>query len=331
MSAPRTYAELKAALHEAGCFDYAPRRAVAALGVSLATSGGLFVLSSRLPLWAAAPVFALASVLFYRIGFLMHDAAHGGFAASPEANRRFADLTSGVLGEFVSGWRHGHDRHHGFPNVRTRDGDQSERWDPTLRYRHRTAAAAGLFLLSRYKGLTVPKSMALLGLRDGFYCRAYRPERLRRELLGSLLGLSMQVAVAVALWGGWGVLAVLIHWHIGLVYLNAVFAGNHYDLLAPTEAEAKAMGFLALQARTTRNYAPGPVVHFFCGGLEYQLEHHLFPTLPRHQLARASAWVRACCEANGLPYEVLPFMACMGRVVDFHMESPRAESAPRAA
>src|SRR5205085_2174133 len=117
--------------------------------------------------------------------------------------RIFAAITAGILGEFVSGWRHGHDKHHAAPNVRGVDGDQSERWDPDRRFASAWTAAPNLLLLSRYKGRWLPKSLLLLGLRDGFYCHHFHPDRFKRELAGVLCGLTLQLAVFGWLFGAW--------------------------------------------------------------------------------------------------------------------------------
>ncbi len=323
-STPRTWDELRRAVDDAGCFETAPMASVASYVLHVVLSALTFWASANGPAWAAVPLFVLASFLFYRLGWIMHDAAHGGVFASAEANRRFAALVAGTLGEFPSGWRYGHNRHHAAPNVRGRDMDQSERWDPERRYRTRLGAFVGVLLLSRFRGNYLPKTMILVGLRDGYFCLRHHRANFSRELTGSLLGLGAQLAWLTVLFGAWSPLLLLAHTTIGLLYLNTVFAGNHYDLDSFDEGDAREIPFAELQVRTTRNYPDGPVARFVFGGLEHQIEHHLFPNMPRHGLAKAAPLVRAWCAARGLPYRVDGFAHCIDAVLRFHIvDGPR--------
>jgi fatty acid desaturase len=100
--------------------------------------------------------------------------------------------------------------------------------------------------------------------------------------------------------------------------LNAVFAGNHYDLESFTPEQAARLSFVELQVRTTRNYAGGVLAHYLCGGLEHQIEHHLFPRLPRHELMRAGSIVKEFCAEHGLPYQETSFWRSLAQVAAFH-------------
>ena len=308
---------LRRRLVAAGCFDHAPFQSVASLIVHLLGAGALFVAAA---VWATAPLFLAASLVFYRIGWLMHDAAHGGVFASAAGNRWFAAACAGVLGEFPSGWRYGHSRHHAAPNVRGRDLDQADRWDPTRRYSGKLSAFVGLLLFSTIKGVHVPKTLLLIGLRDGYFCYRHARSSFARELLISLLSMLSQLAFFTALFRWMGPVCFLLHSWIGLVYLNVVFTGSHYDLETFSEAEAEDVEFADLQIRTTRNYPPGALAAFLFGGVEYQIEHHLFPTMPRRGFPRAVAEVRAFCAARGLPYEVVPFHEAVGAALSFHLD-----------
>ncbi len=317
---------LRDELRTRGCFEHAPWRSVVSLAVHLGLAGAAFWLCSRASLVLSVVLFVLGSFFFYRIGWLMHDAAHGAVFATAKGNRRFAALTAGILGEFPSGWRYGHNRHHAAPNVRGRDMDQAERWDPTRRYSSVLGGAIGLYLLTKYKGVYLPKTLLLLGLRDGYFCKRHAPRSFRRELAGSLAGFAAQVGAFAWVFGAWGLLLFVAHTCIGMLYLNSAFAGNHYDLPSFDEASADELDFAELQIRTSRNYAGGWAARYVFGGLEHQIEHHLFPAMPRHRLASAEPFVRRYCERRGLPYEVLPFSECMARVLRFHLdEKPGVE------
>ena len=317
------WARLRARLQEQGCFQASGARAVVALTANLAAAVVCFVAAAALSWPFAVVLFPIGSLFFYRIGWLMHDGAHGNACQGSRANEAFAVVCCAVLGEFLSGWRYGHNRHHASPNVRGKDSDQSERWDPRYRY-HGAAgvvvATADLFFLHRFgRFVRVPKTLFLMGIRDGVY--AYRSNRkdFPRELAWVLVSQAGQLAFFVACFGAAGIALYVLHSHIGIVYLNAVFAGNHYDRDSFDVDGAAALSNWELQVRSTRNYTGGLVTRFVCGGLEKQIEHHLFPTLPRHQLRRAAPVVKAWCAELGLPYAEASLPAALANVVRFHL------------
>src|SRR5207344_483590 len=86
------------------------------------------------------------------------------------------------------------------------------------------------------------------------------------------------------------------------LYLGLVVAPNHKGM--PTWATNAKPSFLERQVISSRNITPHPVWDFLYGGLNYQVEHHLFPTIPRVNLKRAQAIIQPFCVAHGLSYEV---------------------------
>ena len=91
------------------------------------------------------------------------------------------------------------------------------------------------------------------------------------------------------------------------VYLALAIAPNHKGM--PIWPAGAAPGFLERQVLSSRNLRPHPVVDFVFGGLNYQIEHHLFPSMPRVHLARARAIVKPFCLERGLPYAEMGVLA----------------------
>jgi fatty acid desaturase len=60
--------------------------------------------------------------------------------------------------------------------------------------------------------------------------------------------------------------------------------------------------FLRRQVLTSRNVRGGWLTDFALGGLNYQIEHHLFPSMPRPSLRRSQALIEAFCQQHGVPY-----------------------------
>jgi cytochrome b involved in lipid metabolism/fatty acid desaturase len=89
------------------------------------------------------------------------------------------------------------------------------------------------------------------------------------------------------------------------LFLALVFGLGHNGM--PTYDADKRPDFWKLQVTTTRNIIGGHgfpqwFVDWFCGGLQYQVDHHLFPTMPRHNLAKAHKLVESFCKEWGVTY-----------------------------
>jgi hypothetical protein len=83
-------------------------------------------------------------------------------------------------------------------------------------------------------------------------------------------------------------------------YLGCSFAPNHKGM--PILDAADRSDFLRRQVLTSRNVRGGWLTDFALGGLNYQIEHHLFPSMPRPNLRRSHALIEAFCRQHDLPY-----------------------------
>jgi fatty acid desaturase len=92
------------------------------------------------------------------------------------------------------------------------------------------------------------------------------------------------------------------------VSLASITAPNHWAM--PMPADTHTMDYVRHQVVTSRNLAGGALVDLWYGGLNLQIEHHLFPTMARNKLREAREVVRAFCAERGIPYhEVSPLAA----------------------
>jgi fatty acid desaturase len=89
-----------------------------------------------------------------------------------------------------------------------------------------------------------------------------------------------------------------VHQMLFGVYLGCTFAPNHKGMPMPTED----LDFLRKQVLTSRNVRGGTLVDIVLGGLNYQIEHHLFPSMPTPHLRRARPIVRQFCAERQVPY-----------------------------
>ena len=96
------------------------------------------------------------------------------------------------------------------------------------------------------------------------------------------------------------VVFILVQQGLFGLYLGCSFAPNHKGM--PILDAADRSDFLRRQVLTSRNVRGGWLTDFALGGLNYQIEHHLFPSMPRPNLRRSQALIEAFCQQHGLPY-----------------------------
>jgi fatty acid desaturase len=84
------------------------------------------------------------------------------------------------------------------------------------------------------------------------------------------------------------------------LYLGSSFAPNHKGM--PILDASDRSGFLRRQLLTSRNVHGGFLTDAALGGLNYQIEHHLFPSMPRPNLRHSQPLIREYCLQRDLPY-----------------------------
>ena len=128
-------------------------------------------------------------------------------------------------------------------------------------------------------------------------------------------------------WGpGWKAAAfVIVQQGLFGLYLGCSFAPNHKGMPILTAADRS--DFLRRQVLTSRNIRGGWLTDLALGGLNYQIEHHLFPSAPRPSLRRCQPLIRAFCEQRGVPYcqtsLVGSFASVLGHLDKVGRPSPR--------
>src|SRR5205085_8841609 len=96
------------------------------------------------------------------------------------------------------------------------------------------------------------------------------------------------------------VLFTIVHQALFGLYLGSVAAPNHKGMLIIDKDSP--LDFLRQQVLTARNVKAHPLTDFWYGGLNYQIEHHLFPSMPRTSLRKAQRLIKAFCDERAIPY-----------------------------
>lgn len=249
------------------------------------------------------------AVLFTQIAMLGHDAAHRQIFVSGKWN----DWVSLILGDLLVGmsygwWRHKHTRHHANPNKAGTDPDIDL---PVIAFTPEQARAprsrAARWLVA-HQGVFFFPILLLEGvsLHASGVRRVASREKLDRRWV-EIGFLSIRLAgfgTLVFLVLSPGIAAVFLVVQLGLfgVYMGMVFAPNHKGMpIVPGDAK---LDFLTRQVLMSRNVRGTRALDVMMGGLNYQIEHHLFPSMPRPHLRRVAPIVREYCQRHGVTYTV---------------------------
>jgi fatty acid desaturase len=100
----------------------------------------------------------------------------------------------------------------------------------------------------------------------------------------------------------------LVHHLSGGLYIATILATNHMG--RPMVVSQGPSDFFRDQALPSRNVRTPWGLEFIWGALNHQIEHHLFPNMPRNQVRRALPLVRRFCEEQGIPYHEVSFWKC---------------------
>ena len=281
--------------------NYAWRIAIT-VGLLAAGWAGFVLLGNT---WWQLGIAVFLAVMFTQIGFLGHDAGHRQITAS----RRVSYLLGILLGNLGVGlsfgwWVSKHNRHHANPNTEGADPDimmsalaftpgqaQSSRGLARITYR----CQAYLFfpmLLGEAFSVHAASIRALVSKA--------RQHRLAEGVLLAAHFAAYLTVVFLVLSPVKAVVFILIQQGLFGVYLGASFAPNHKGM--PILRREDEQDFLRRQVLTSRNIRGGWFTDIALGGLNYQIEHHLFPSMPRPSLRLSQPLISEFCREQGLPY-----------------------------
>jgi fatty acid desaturase len=273
------------------------------LAVMVAGWALLFVVGSSPVALAVAAFWAIA---FTQVVFLGHDAGHQQIFGTPRANRVIG-LGVGNLctGLSFGWWVPKHNAHHAHPNQIGRDPDIGAGVIAFTEEAARSRRGAARLLVRWQAWLFFPL-LLLEGV--GLHAASVRGVLTRRGRAAGveklLLAVHTVAYFGVVFWvlsPLWAVAFIAVHQGLFGLYLGCTFAPNHKGM--PLIERDSSMSFARRQVLTARNVTGGRITTFMLGGLNYQIEHHLFPAMPRPNLARAQTLVRPFCGEHGLSYE----------------------------
>ncbi|MBB2947676.1 fatty acid desaturase [Actinoplanes lutulentus] len=299
------FAALNRQISEAGLLErrpayYAVRGAVVAAMFVAAWTAHFLIGSS----WWQLAVAGFVGIAFSQVALLAHDIAHRQVFRTRGTSAVVGRMVANVgVGMSYGWWMEKHTRHHTNPNHDELDPDVQPEvliWATESALGRRGLAG---FVNRHQAGLFFPLLTLLsLDLRISSIKALRRPGMKRRGLEAGLMALHVvaYVTVLLVVLSPWQALAFFaVHHAVFGVYLGMTFAPNHKGMPHPTGDE----DYLRKQVLTSRNVNGGWIIDAALGGLNYQIEHHLFPAMPTPNLRKAKPIVKAYCLAAGVSYE----------------------------
>jgi len=308
-----SYAELKGLIQQEGLLNKQPiyyTKKIALIVAMLAASLAIFVIVPHI--WVQILNAAFLAFVFGQVGLIMHDADHLQIFNSARKNR----LCGLIAGNFILGmssgrWTTDHNIHHGSPNKLGIDPgievsvlafckEQALKKRGIARFvvKYQAYFLIPLLALYGFKARIQDVVLICMSLLGGGRYRI-KIKNPRGEIFLTVAGSLIFFGLVFSLFDAWqAILFVLVNHGLAGLYLGSIFATNHKGMPLFDER----MDFLQIQVLTARNVKSNRLINLWMGGLNYQIEHHLFPTMPRNNLPKAREIVRAYCAKYGMSY-----------------------------
>ncbi|GBB90165.1 hypothetical protein RclHR1_17020002 [Rhizophagus clarus] len=285
---------------------------------------------------------AIMGLFWQQCGWLSHDFLHHQVFDNRKYNDLMGDFLGGVCQGFdPSWWKDKHNTHHAAPNVHGQDPDINThpiltwsehalfdifdpkmaeinfnlfpRWIAKFMIKYQTLNYFPILCMARISWCIQSILFVLPNGQNGKPANARIP-----------ISLTEQLSLGIHYIWYFYIFSFISSWELAFIFfitsqaicgllLALVFALNHNGMKVLTEEEAQEMDFFTKQVITGRNViASNPklqfIVDWFCGGLNYQIEHHIFPTLPRHVFHKVQPIVQTLCEKYEIPYHRTTFI-----------------------
>jgi linoleoyl-CoA desaturase len=286
-----------------------------------------FVLSGiSSSIWLNLAVWSLMGIVTAGIGFsVMHDANHGAYSRNKTVNAILGYVIN-FIGGFSQNWKIQHNTlHHSYTNVHGMDEDIDAgkllRFSPEqeLLPFHKFQHVYAWFLYSLmthmwittkdFKQLLRYKNNGMLKQHGASFSKTFAELIFIKVMYYAYL-LVIPIVFAGVAWWVTLIGFIIMHFILGFL-LACVFQTAHVmsttEFPAPDEEGKLENNWAIHQLLTTTNYAPGNrLLSWFVGGLNFQVEHHLFPNICHIHYKKISKIVKETAEEYGLPYNTLP-------------------------
>ncbi len=294
----------------AGVYDRREGRTWLKLLFLLSVVAGLIAVQATAPFWVAALLVPVTGWFLTGTVMIGHEGGHKALSRSNARNNLMLHLAFPLMGGLgAQYWKYKHNvKHHAYPNVVGEDPDILLWPMACTRQVHEASGPAKQFFQKHLQGaafwpLTTLLPVSMRGSSFIYLYKRIKERGMDREVAVDLLCLAGHYVgwlVIPSFFVGFG--PALLFWFatwaaVGL-YLAMIFAPAHMGLPIYTGHHDP----WRLQLETTRNLRLPKIISFFFIGLDYQVEHHLFPRVPHQNMPLAREVVRAWTQRHGIPH-----------------------------
>lgn len=284
------------------------------------------LLSVEMPVLLGIALSGLMGMTLASIGFnIMHDACHGSYSTKKWVNDVLG-LSLNALGGNAFIWKFKHNIiHHTYTNVDGLDDDigkspvmrqcTTQKWVPAHRFQH-------IYVVLVY-ALSSFLWVFLMDFTKYFTQRVFTTPLQKMSVnehvvfwLSKALYLLFYIAIPVYFvgWQAWAVGFASMHVMLGLtlaIVFQLAHVVEHAEFeVAGIEPKLIENEWAVHQVKTTSNFAPrNKIISWYVGGLNYQVEHHLFPRVSHVHYPGISKIVEDTCEKHNLPYNTFRTMS----------------------
>lgn len=271
--------------------------------------------------WYQLIIAGVLGIILTQFAFLAHEASHRQVFESGPANDRAGRILANLfVGISYAWWMTKHSRHHANPNVVGKDPDIEP---DVIRFNEKDAAEVNWLtsFITRKQGYLFFPLLTLEGINlhiHGFKTVFGKGRVDKRWLEITMLTTRIVLYFAVIFYFlplGMAFAFIGVQMAVFGVYMGASFAPNHKGM--PQLPHESKVDFLRRQVLTSRNIRGGTFMDTFMGGLNYQVEHHLFPNMARPHLKKAQEITKEYCESNKILYTETGLFESYGIVVAY--------------
>lgn len=323
------YTELLARVRDAGLLKKTPwfyiNRLIIITSVSAALWVSLYFVSqttSFSTLWLAIPLMILQGIMAAQYGFIAHETAHRQVFHSNKSNDRVGRILANLFAGLSYGfWLKKHNRHHAKPNQIGADPDIAIR---VLSFTTESLEEKKGFekFLSKNQGWLFPFFLTLTAfdlLMDSLTSVLSKDKKIEHkawEFAMMVVRQSIPLVFAVVFFGFiYGPILWLVFQMAFGLFMGGAFAPNHKGM--PMIGRNDKIDFFQRQVLTSRNIKSTWLTDNLMGGLNFQVEHHLFPSMPRPHLTKAHKMVLEYCEEKQIPFKETGLFESYGIVIKY--------------
>ncbi|MGE4444333.1 MAG: acyl-CoA desaturase [Candidatus Altimarinota bacterium] len=244
-------------------------------------------------------------IVIVELGYISHDLIHNQYFKNTKINTFFSFITGNIfIGLSRSWWFKKHNlEHHTFTNSDIHDTDIRD-YDEIF-----TKNTGKSPFFEKHKTILFWIVTTLVYFNLIYLSYKFLIENKKyKELFLNILHL---FGLPLVLFLNFGIMGFL---YLSIIYIGVgmhlafVFMVNHIGMEIIDGNKIKEYAWLDLQTRTSRNILGGEIINQIFGGLNKQIEHHLFPQVSRKNILAVGKEVEKFCKQKGIPYHNVTFI-----------------------